>query len=131
MADNSPSEVYAIADRYVMAYAALDPIEATDAGIAGHEDELTDFSPEASEARAQLDRDTLRALAAAPVAGDRDRIAADVMRERLDLAVAEHDAGEELRALRIIGSPVQGIRSCFDLMAFESEADWEIVARRM
>jgi uncharacterized protein (DUF885 family) len=33
--------------------------------------------------------------------------------------------------LRIIGSPVQSIRSCFDLMAFESEADWEIVARRM
>ena len=45
------SEVYEIADRYVLAYAALDPIEATDAGIAGHEHELTDFSPAASAAR--------------------------------------------------------------------------------
>ena len=46
------SEVYEIADRYVLAYAALDPIEATDAGIAGHEHELTDFSPDAGDARA-------------------------------------------------------------------------------
>jgi uncharacterized protein (DUF885 family) len=131
MPDNSVSEVYAIADRYVMAYAALDPIEATDAGIAGHDDELTDFSPEANNARDQLDRDTLRALADAPVAGDRDRIAADVMRERLELAVALRETGEELRALRIIGSPVQSIRSCFDLMALASDDDWEVVARRM
>src|SRR3954447_12653445 len=110
MPEKSRSEVYAIAARYVMAYAALDPIEATDAGIAGHEDELTDFSPEANAARDELDRETLRALALAPIADDRDRIAADVMRERLELAVAQHEAHEELRALRIIGSPVQGIR---------------------
>jgi len=125
------SEVYEIADRYVLSYAALDPIEATDAGIAGHEDELTDFSPDASAARNQLDRDTLRELAQAPVRDDRDRIAADVMRERLELSVALHDAGEELRALRIIGSPVQSIRSCFDLMALDSDDDWEVAARRM
>jgi len=125
------SEVYEIADRYVLAYAALDPIEATDAGIAGHEDELTDFSPDASAARNQLDRDTLRELAQAPVRDDRDRIAADVMRERLELSVALHDAGEELLALRIIGSPVQSIRSCFDLMALDSDDDWEVAARRM
>jgi uncharacterized protein (DUF885 family) len=125
------SDVYEIADRYVLAYAALDPIEATDAGIAGHEDELTDFSPDASATRADLDRETLRGLAQAPIVDDRDRIAADVMRERLELAVALHDAGEELRSLRIIGSPVQGIRSCFDLMAFDTDDDWEVVARRM
>jgi uncharacterized protein (DUF885 family) len=131
MPETSRSPVYDIADRYVLAYAALDPIEATDAGVAGHEDELTDFSPAANSARDQLDRDTLRALAGAPATNDRDRIAADVMRERLELAVALHDAHEELRALRIIGSPVQGIRGCFDLMAFESDDDWEVVARRM
>jgi uncharacterized protein (DUF885 family) len=121
------SEVYEIADRYVSAYAALDPIEATDAGIAGHEDKLTDFSPDASAARDQLDRDTLRELGRTPVADDRDRIAADVMRERLELAGALYDAGEELRALRIIGSPVQSIRSCFDLMVLESGDHRDVV----
>ena len=40
------SEVYEIADQYVLAYAALDPIAATDAGIAGHDHELTDYSPD-------------------------------------------------------------------------------------
>src|SRR4029077_9929169 len=95
------SDVYEIADRYVLAYAALDPIEATDAGVAGHEDELTDFSPDANSARDQLHRDTLGARAGAPDTDDRDGIAAGVMRERLELAVALHDAHEELRALRI------------------------------
>ncbi len=125
------SEVYDIADRYVLAYAALDPIAATDAGIAGHDHELTDFSPAAGDERDRLDRDTLAALERANRTDDRDRIAADVMTERLQLAVALHEAGEELRALRIIGSPVQEIRACFDLMAYNRESDWETVARRM
>ena len=36
MPENSESVVYEIANQYVLAYAALDPIAATDAGIAGH-----------------------------------------------------------------------------------------------
>ncbi len=125
------SEVYDIADEYVLAYAALDPIAATDAGIAGHDHELTDYSPAASDERAELHRKTLVALERADHADDRDRIAADVMRERLQLAVELHEAGEELRSLRIIGSPVQEIRSCFDLMAYDTEHDWEIAAQRL
>lgn len=127
----SLSEVYEIADRYVLAYAALDPIEATDAGIAGHETELTDYSPDADATRDQLDRDTLRALANAPAPSDADRIAAGVMRERLDLAAELHEAGEELRALRIIGSPVQAIRACFDLMPYDGEPDWQVARQRL
>ena len=82
------SEVYEIADKYVLAYAALDPIAATEAGIVGHEHELTDFSPDAADARDRLDRDTLVALRNAPQDDHRDRIAADVMIERLELATA-------------------------------------------
>jgi uncharacterized protein (DUF885 family) len=125
------SEVYEIADQYVLAYVALDPIAATDAGIAGHDHELTDYSPEGNAARDRLNRDTLAALQRAPRADDRDRIAADVMTERLQLAAALHDADEELRSVRIIGSPVQEIRSCFDLMPFDSEHDWEVAAKRL
>src|SRR5689334_13220639 len=125
------SKVYEIADQYVLAYAALDPVAATDAGIAGHDHELTDYSPAAGDERNQLDRRTLAALEHANRTDDRDRIAADVMAERLRLAVELHDAGEELRALRIIGSPMQDIRSCFDLMAYDTEHDWEVAARRL
>ena len=46
------SEVYEIADRYVLAYAALDPIEATDAGIAGHDARAHRLLPRRERGRA-------------------------------------------------------------------------------
>ena len=66
---------------------ALDPIEATDAGIAGHEHELTDYSPDGSDgACAARPRHARRARRERRRRPTRDRIAADVMRERLELA---------------------------------------------
>jgi uncharacterized protein (DUF885 family) len=126
-----PSPVFAIADRYVEAFAALDPIAATGAGIAGHDDQLTDYSPAGAAARAALARETLQQLAAAPVDEDVDRIAASVMSERLQVTIDQHAAGERLRDLRVIGSPVGSIRSCFDLMARDTPDDWETVRARM
>ncbi len=123
--------VFELADEYVERYAALDPVEATDYGITGHEAEMTDYSPEAIEARADADRTTLAALRTAQQRDDRDRIAAESMQERLAVRVDQHDAGERLRDLRVIGSPVQGIRQCFDLMSYETEEDWELVVTRL
>ena len=54
-----------IADRYVDEWAELDPIGATYVGIAGHDDRLTDLSPEGYAALAELDRRTLAQLDAA------------------------------------------------------------------
>ncbi len=125
------SDVYAIADRYVEEYAALDPTGATGAGIPGHDDEMTDYSPVGADARDRLRRDTVAALAQAPHDTDDDRIAAAVMTERLQVSIDQHDAGEALRALRIIGSPVQSVRDCFDLMAYDSDDDWETAAARL
>jgi uncharacterized protein (DUF885 family) len=127
----SPRSVFEIADAYVDAFAALDPVEATDYGIAGHEAEMTNYSPEGIDARAELDRSTLAALAEAPRDTDRDRVAAEAIAERLAVRVDQQDAGERLRDLRIIGSPVQGIRQCFDLMPYDSPHDWEIAAERL
>jgi uncharacterized protein (DUF885 family) len=125
------TKIYDIADDYVERYAALDPVSATGEGIAGHDHELTDYSPAGSDARDALTRETLAALDAAPVEGERDRIASEMMRERLELAVAQHEAGEELRDLRVLGSPMQSIRQCFDLMGYETADDWAIVLERM
>ncbi len=123
--------VFQIADAYVERFATLDPVEATDYGITGHEAEMTDYSPDAADERAQADRDAVAALDAADQRDDRDRIAADSMRERLSVRIDQHDAGERLRDLRVIGSPVQGIRQCFDLMPYETEQDWANVATRL
>src|SRR6185312_789493 len=130
------SGVYDLAERYVERFAALDPRSATGEGISGHDHEMTDFSPDGAAERAELDRATLRALDAlardhGEVQTDADRIAAEVMRERLELALTEYDAGERLRDLRVLGSPVQTVRMAFDLMARDTADDWQVVAERL
>ena len=109
----------------------LDPILATSRGVVGHDAEMTDYSPDGQAARAALDRTTLAELSQIRPLPEHDRIAADVMRERLQVGIDQDAAGERLRDLRIIGSPFQSIRQCFDLMATGTEADWEVIATRM
>ncbi|MEX1006679.1 MAG: DUF885 domain-containing protein [Acidimicrobiia bacterium] len=125
------SDVYELADAYVERFAALDPLSATSEGITGHDHEMTDFSPDGVDERAEHDRATLRALVAATAETDADRVAAGALRERLELALEEHDAGERLRDLRVLGSPVQEVRMVFDLMPRESEEHWQTIAERL
>ncbi len=125
------SNVYSIADTYVERFAALDPISATGAGIPGHEHDLTDYSPAGAAARAELAARTIQELEAAPIESDGDRIASAVMQERLHNVVDQYELGERLRDLRVIGSPVGSIRACFDLMAYDTPDDRDIVRRRM
>jgi uncharacterized protein (DUF885 family) len=128
---NARSDVYEVADAYVERFAALDPLSATAEGITGHDHEMTDFSPDAVDERAEHDRATLRALAAATSVTDADRVAAGTLRERLELALEEHDAGERFRDLRILGSPVQEVRMAFDLMPRDSDEQWQTIAERL
>ena len=123
--------VFELADRYVSELAALDPIGAAARGVDGHDHELTDYSPAGIAARADLARRTARDLQATPQETDRDRVAADLMLERISSELAMEEAGERGRDLRIIGSPVQGIRQVFDLMPRSSPSDWEAVASRI
>jgi uncharacterized protein (DUF885 family) len=125
------SPVYDLADHYVERFAALDPLAATGEGITGHDHEMTDYSPDGAAERAELDRATLRALDEVEVTTDADRIAAEVMRERLELALTEYGAGERLRDLRVLGSPVQTVRMVFDLMPRATADDWNVIAERM
>jgi uncharacterized protein (DUF885 family) len=125
------SPVHDLADRYVERFAALDPLAATGEGITGHDHEMTDYSPDGAAERAELDRATLRALDEVDVTTDADRIAAEVMRERLELALTEYEAGERLRDLRVLGSPVQTVRMVFDLMPRATADDWHVIAERM
>ena len=53
------------------------------------------------------------------------------MQERLHNVVDQYELGERLRDLRVIGSPVGSIRACFDLMAYDTPDDRDIVRRRM
>jgi uncharacterized protein (DUF885 family) len=126
-----------VADRYVDAVCDLDPIVATSLGTRPGDDRLPDPGPAGLEAEAQLTRDTLaeldRVLAADPALdGDPvERRCARLLRERLGAELAVHEAGEGLRALSNLFSPVHSIRQVFLLMPTASEDDWAVVARRM
>lgn len=128
---NPGPAVFDLADAYIDEAAALDPIGATGRGVPGHDAEMTDFSPEGIDARAELGRTFLRRLADAGAETGDERRAAAFMAERLAVEADSHEAGERWRDLRIIGSPVQSIRSVFDLMPKASPQDWETVAARL
>lgn len=125
------SEVYELADAYVERFASLDPVAATSEGITGHDHEMTDYSPEGADERYEHDCATLRALGRVAISTDADRLAAGVLRERLELALEEHDAGERLRDVRVLGSPIQSVRMVFDLMARDTPEDWQVIAERL
>lgn len=125
------SAVYALSDRFIEQLAALDPGMATALGIAGHDHEMTDFSPAGHDARAQVVRNTLAELNTTEATTDADRLAAGVLRESLELGVVELDAGEHLRSIRVIAGDVDEARAIFDLMPTANAHDWSVIAERM
>jgi uncharacterized protein (DUF885 family) len=119
-----------IANRYVDAWAAVEPLGATYAGIAGHDAEVTDYSPEGLAARVDVDRQALAELDRAEPADERERVARESMQERLRLAVALYEAGETASNLNVIDSPLHDIRNTFDLMPLAgTEAAANVTAR--
>ncbi|HEX6196663.1 MAG TPA: DUF885 domain-containing protein [Jiangellaceae bacterium] len=130
MTADSPRSVDEIADAYVETVAALDPIEATFAGIDGHEAELTDLSPAGFAERNDAAKQVLAALETASANSEREQVAEDAMRERLGLQVQMYEVGLD-RALNNITSPAHWVREVFDLMKTESDDDWAAIASRL
>ncbi|WP_233153350.1 DUF885 domain-containing protein [Kineosporia sp. R_H_3] len=103
------------ADAHLEQMCRLDPVSATADGLQGHESGMTDYSPAGLEARAALCRRTLASLDALPVADAVDEVTVAVLRERLGLALARHDAGLDGALVGNIDTPVQGLREVFDV----------------
>jgi uncharacterized protein (DUF885 family) len=127
----TPTPIDAAADAYLEDLIALDPVEATLLGLRGHEDEMTDYSPEGHEARAELARSTLRELARLPAADDVDTVTLAAMRERLELALDWHEAGLDAAELNNVACPVQRVREVFDVSATSTEEDWQRLMARL
>ncbi|MFK0264199.1 DUF885 domain-containing protein [Streptomyces angustmyceticus] len=120
-----------LADRYMDELAVLDPCLAAAMGIAGQEERLTDFGPQATQARAELARRTLKAVDDTAVAGDAERVAAAVLRERLttEVALAEADAYGTL--LETLDGPVQRVRQAVGLLDQGSDTSWDTLLARL
>ncbi len=128
-----------IADAYVHALAELDPLIAVYLGINPEDDRLPDLSPAGREAAADLAHRTLASLDEAEAAGHvetaadpvAERRCARLLRERLLAELAVHDAGEHLRSLRNLGSPLHETRELFTLLPTDTQEDWARLGRRL
>ncbi|MBH77056.1 MAG: DUF885 domain-containing protein [Dehalococcoidia bacterium] len=125
------SAITNLGDAYVEELAALHPNAATSLGISGHEEELTDYSRDGFDQRDQLTRNTLARLEDLPLEENGDRLLREIMREVLTVDIELHETGDYLAGLNVLASPLQGLRSTFDLMPTEGEADWATIARRL
>ncbi|BBX26014.1 DUF885 domain-containing protein [Mycolicibacterium alvei] len=123
--------VDAVAERYLDTYARLDPCAATELGITGHDDDVTDYSPHGVAARAEAARATLRELDGLEPVDEVDVVTVAALRERLGAAVDVHDAGLDLGEINVIASPLQTMRDVFDLMPTDTEDDWALIAARL
>jgi uncharacterized protein (DUF885 family) len=127
--------VDAVAERYLEAYAALDPCAATEMGIGGadrtYDAEITDYSPDGVAARIEIARSTVRELDAITPADDVDRVTIAAMRERLGVQIDAHEAGLDVGDLNVIASPLQSMRDVFDLMDTDTDEDWALIGKRM
>ncbi|HVN13133.1 MAG TPA: DUF885 domain-containing protein [Kineosporiaceae bacterium] len=120
-----------LADAYLEAIAAADPVFATFTGLSGHDHRLTDVSPAGHAERARLARDTLAALEGLVPVDQTDAVTAAALRERLGLVIERHELGLDLADLNNIGSPVQTFRDVFDITPTATDEDWSAVAARL
>jgi uncharacterized protein (DUF885 family) len=125
------TDVDRIANGYLDALAELSPITATYLGIAGHDEDLDDFSPSGHAAQSALRATTLGALAQATAVDDIDRVTVAAMNERLGLAEETYAAGLDEMSLNVLASPLQAIRDVFDLMPTSTVANWTTITVRM
>lgn len=124
--------VFELAERYMEQRLALDPYGATFLGAPGYDDQCTDLSPAGAEERAAVDRELLVELAGLPEhTDDVERIAAEVIKERIESRLISFETGEHLRDIGVLWSSAHLPRMVFDLMPRESEEHWANIASRL
>lgn len=119
------------AEAHLADCARLDPLFATEVGLAGYDHLLTDFSPTACADRVSSARAALTELGDLPVVDDVDRVTVATMSAALRREIALAEAGEHVGECNVIASPLQGIRDIFDLMPTGSADDRETFVTRL
>ncbi|WP_431040934.1 DUF885 domain-containing protein [Streptomyces sp. P1-3] len=124
-----------VAEAYVDALIRLDPLVGTLLGVPESAGDLPDFSPAGQEAAAELARATLARLGAAEALpnadSDGERRCARLLRERLTAELALHEAGEGLRQVSNLASPLHRVRKIFPLMPTATDDEWAAIGRRL
>jgi len=127
----TPSAVDAVADAYLDAHAALDPIDATFVGAAGYDDQLPDFSPDWWQSISDHRRSTLAALAEVQPVDGNDRVTVAALGSDLTLREELRAIGDDESNISVIFSPLQLIRDVFDITPTDTVDQWATVATRL
>jgi uncharacterized protein (DUF885 family) len=120
-----------VCDEYVERNAALDPNAATYLGITGHDDRLTDLSPDGYAAREEAVRDALRDVGEATPTDQHEQVAKDAFLERLGLEAEMFAAGIPQSQVSVIASGLHELRGVFDLMDTDGEQAWANIDARL
>ena len=131
MKESNRSPIFDFADRLVDQLAARDPLFATELGLTEYADQLPDYSLAHQNEDERLLAEHLAALERLVPVDDVDRVARDVMVERLS---SERDllaSGEWRRTFSVLNSPVSAIRQVFELMPAASGSDVDVIVTRL
>ena len=123
---------FEISDRFTDDWAKVSPISATIYGIAGYDDQCTDYSPDGVAGRADLYRNTKEELDAHLDHPDEAqafgaRVLSDWLAEQID----RFETQKWRRDLNHISSPFQHMRDVFDVMSKDDEEGWSAIAARL
>ncbi len=127
----SSTAIDAIAERWVVTLADLDPDVANWVGIPGRLGEYADFSPAGHEAQLAAGTAVIAELEAASPVDSVDEVTKTDLLAELRLSAEAHSARLHERDVNVIASPAQGIRDVFDLMPTSSESDWAIISEKL
>jgi len=124
--------VSTISDRFVSEYAAVDPTNAVRSlGIGKDSTDLTDHSPAGTDELAGLLWRTLRDLSATRPRTESERVGGDFLANWATAQLGVIESGEPTRLVSELVGPQAQTRTVFDLMATETEQDWETIATRL
>ena len=125
------SAIFALSDEYIDTAARMSPSAATSLGIPGYDHLLDDYSTAHAAKEAAYSRDVLaRAKALEPI-DEIDRIAKDVLIERLESVLIVHDSNERFIAYSPIVNPASNIRSIFTIMPTKGEEAIKNITSRL
>ncbi|MFE6510232.1 DUF885 domain-containing protein [Nocardioides sp. NPDC057767] len=124
-------EVDARTDRYVEEFCALDPLTATYVGVAGHDADLPDLSPDGMRAVEELNRTAYADVAAIKPVDEREQVAKEAFLERVGLDIEFAEAQLDRKFVSVITSGIHSLREVFDLMPTDTEDDWAAIGSRL
>lgn len=124
-------DVDARTDRYVEELCALDPLTATYIGVAGHDAELPDLSPDGMQAVEDLNRAAYADVTAIEPVDEREQVAKEAFLERVGLDIEYADAQLDRKFVSVIASGIHSLREVFDLMPTGTEEDWAAIGARL